>query len=89
MRVGQQASGAGAALLVENGRRYLGASLPAYRVVDAHLYDRVQNFLCRRHNVSRRGTNSLETLGFCILYTRAMDARRGSYGKASRKARHT
>jgi RNA-directed DNA polymerase len=31
--------------------------VPAYRAVDAHVYDRVRNFLCRRHNVSRRGTS--------------------------------
>jgi RNA-directed DNA polymerase len=34
-----------------------GTRVPAYRAVDAHVYDRVQNFLCRRHNVSRRGTS--------------------------------
>ena len=34
-----------------------GTCVPAYRAVDAHVYDRVQNFLCRRHNVSRRGTS--------------------------------
>ena len=28
--------------------------VPAF---DAHVYVRVQNFLCRRHNVSRRGTS--------------------------------
>ena len=27
------------------------------RAIDAHVYDRVRNFLCRRHNVSRRGTS--------------------------------
>jgi hypothetical protein len=26
-----------------------------HSVSDAHVYDRVRNFLCRRHNVSRRG----------------------------------
>ena len=34
-----------------------GTRVPAYRAVDAHVYDRVQNFLCRRHNVSRHGTS--------------------------------
>jgi len=34
-----------------------GTRVPAYRAVDAHVYDRVRNFLCRRHNVSRRGTS--------------------------------
>jgi RNA-directed DNA polymerase len=34
-----------------------GSRVPAYRAVDAHVYDRVRNFLCRRHNVSRRGTS--------------------------------
>jgi RNA-directed DNA polymerase len=34
-----------------------GTRVPAYRAVDAHVYDRVQNFLCRRHNVRRRGTS--------------------------------
>ena len=34
-----------------------GTRVPAYRAVDAHVYDRVRHFLCRRHNVSRRGTS--------------------------------
>jgi RNA-directed DNA polymerase len=34
-----------------------GTRVPAYRAIDAHVYDRVRNFLCRRHNVSRRGTS--------------------------------
>ena len=34
-----------------------GTRVPAYRAVDAHVYDRVRNFLRRRHNVSRRGTS--------------------------------
>jgi RNA-directed DNA polymerase len=34
-----------------------GTRGPAYRAVDAHVYDRVRHFLCRRHNVSRRGTS--------------------------------
>ena len=34
-----------------------GTRVPVYRAVDAHVYDRVQNFLCRRHNVSRRGAS--------------------------------
>jgi hypothetical protein len=28
--------------------------VPVYRAIDAHVYDRVRDFLCRRHNVSRR-----------------------------------
>ena len=34
-----------------------GTCVPAYRAIDAHVYDRVRNFLCRRRNVSRRGTS--------------------------------
>ncbi len=34
-----------------------GTRVPAYRAVDAHVYDRVRNFLYRRHNVSRGGTS--------------------------------
>jgi len=34
-----------------------GTRVPAYRAVDAHAYDRVRNFLCMRHNVSRRGSS--------------------------------
>ena len=34
-----------------------GTRVSAYRAVDAHVYDRVRNFLCRRHKASRRGTS--------------------------------
>ena len=69
-----------------------GTRVPAYRAVHAHVYDRVRNFLRRRHNVSRRGTSRfslamcLENLRSRILCARTMDARRGSYGDAGRKA---
>ena len=29
----------------------------AYRAIDQHVYDRVRNFLRRRHKVSTRGTS--------------------------------
>ena len=69
-----------------------GTRVPAYRAVDDHVYDRVRNFLCRRHNVSRRGTSRFSfedvfgELGVLRLMRDAMDARRGSYGEAGRKA---
>jgi RNA-directed DNA polymerase len=34
-----------------------GTRVPAYRAVDAHVYDRVRNFLCRRYNARRRSTS--------------------------------
>jgi len=34
-----------------------GTRMPAYRAVDNHVYDRVRNFLVRRHKVPTRGTN--------------------------------
>jgi RNA-directed DNA polymerase len=33
-----------------------GALASAYQVVDDHVYDRVRNFLCKRHNAPGRGT---------------------------------
>ncbi len=42
-----------------------GTRVPAYRAVDAHVYERVRHFLCRRHNVSRRGTSRF-SLQSCI-----------------------
>nr|WP_081274544.1 group II intron maturase-specific domain-containing protein [Rhizobium leguminosarum] len=33
-----------------------GSRLPAYRAVDNHVYERVRNFLTRRHKVARRGS---------------------------------
>ena len=33
-----------------------GTLLPAYRVIDAHVYDRTRNFLARRHKTPGRGT---------------------------------
>jgi hypothetical protein len=40
------------------GRAYLGYGTPlqAYRAIDAHVYDRVRNFLVKRHKVQGRGT---------------------------------
>jgi RNA-directed DNA polymerase len=34
-----------------------GTRMPAYRAVDNHVYERVRNFLARRHKVPTRGTN--------------------------------
>ena len=34
-----------------------GTRMPAYRAVDNHVYERVRNFLMRRHKVPTRGTN--------------------------------
>jgi RNA-directed DNA polymerase len=34
-----------------------GTRMPAYRAVDNHVYDRVRNFLVRRHKVPTRGTH--------------------------------
>ena len=34
-----------------------GSTAMAYRAVDQHVYDRVRNFLRRRHKVSTRGTS--------------------------------
>ena len=34
-----------------------GALASAYQAVDDHVYDRVRNFLCKRHKASGRGTN--------------------------------
>ncbi|WP_264598744.1 group II intron reverse transcriptase/maturase [Rhodoblastus acidophilus] len=34
-----------------------GALAAAYRAVDDHVYDRVRNFLCKRHKAPGRGTN--------------------------------
>ena len=33
-----------------------GTRMPAYRAIDHHVYDRVRNFLVRRHKVETRGT---------------------------------
>ena len=33
-----------------------GSRLPAYRAIDNHVYERVRNFLTRRHNVKGRGS---------------------------------
>jgi RNA-directed DNA polymerase len=30
--------------------------LPAYRAIDNHVYERVRNFLVRRHKIKGRGT---------------------------------
>ena len=35
-----------------------GTRLQAYRAVDHHVYDRVRHFLCKRHNVKGRGTQT-------------------------------
>jgi hypothetical protein len=34
----------------------LGTRVPAYRAVDNHVYDRMRNFLARRHKVGTRGS---------------------------------
>ncbi|XKM42810.1 group II intron maturase-specific domain-containing protein [Rhizobium ruizarguesonis] len=34
-----------------------GSRLPAYRAVDNHVYERVRNFLTRRHKVAGRGSH--------------------------------
>ncbi len=34
----------------------VGSTSPAYRAVDEYVYDRVRNFLRRRHKVSSQGT---------------------------------
>ncbi len=45
--------------LVGGGGRYCYGSLfVAYRSVDSHVYERMRNFLRRRHKVSTRGTRS-------------------------------
>jgi RNA-directed DNA polymerase len=33
-----------------------GTRLPAYRAIDNHVYERVRNFLVRRHKIKGRGT---------------------------------
>ena len=35
-----------------------GTRMPAYRAIDNHVYDRVRNFLVRRHKVKGRGTQT-------------------------------
>ena len=33
-----------------------GTRMPAFRAIDHHVYDRMRNFLARRHKVESRGT---------------------------------
>lgn len=61
-----------------------GTRLQAYRAVDAHVYDRVRNFLVKRHKVQGRGTQRFPRdlvygdLGVLALKRVHLGPRRGS-----------
>ena len=70
-----------------------GTRASAYRAVDDHVYDRVRNFLVRRHKVQGRGTDQFSR-DTCLRRAWRADAsdacvgcrRRGPCDEASRKA---
>jgi RNA-directed DNA polymerase len=69
-----------------------GALASVYRAVDDHVYDRVRNFLRKRHKAPGRGTkrfsreNVYEELGVLRLCRGREGSRRVPYDEASRKA---
>ncbi|MGB6372242.1 MAG: group II intron reverse transcriptase/maturase [Methylocella sp.] len=69
-----------------------GALASVYRAVDDHVYDRVRNFLRRRHKAPGRGTTRFsretvyEELGVLRLCRGRERSRRVPYDEASRKA---
>lgn len=69
-----------------------GTRAPAYEAVDRHVYDRVSNFLRKRHKLQGRGTNlvSRENIsgkrGVLRLRREQGTPPRGPYNEASRKA---
>jgi RNA-directed DNA polymerase len=69
-----------------------GALASVYRAVDDHVYDRVRNFLRRRHKAPGRGKtrfsreNVYEELGVLRLCRGRERSRRVPYDEASRKA---
>jgi len=60
-----------------------GTRLQAYRAIDAHVYDRVRNFLVKRHKVQGRGTRHFPhdlvfgELGVLALKRVHLEPRRG------------
>ena len=69
-----------------------GTLASVYRAVDDHVYDRVRNFLRKRHKAPGRGTkrfsreNVYEELGMLRLCRGREGSRRVPYDEASRKA---
>lgn len=61
-----------------------GTRLQAYRAIDAHVYDRVRNFLVKRHKVQGRGNRHFPhdlvfgELGVLALERVHLGPRRGS-----------